>query len=110
MFKFCVKQGVFLKMTKYLGRRALYNFLIEKGYKPPKLKDMEYGFYYGEEWLNCNEITVHCVYGKRVYISEFKYDEKRKKFREINHSSYFLKQGKFELSYRRVYKKKVVYG
>ena len=92
-------------MTKYLGRRALYNFLIEKGYEVPKLKNMEYGKYHGDEWLKCGEIDVFCVRCKFIYVSVFEYIEERDFYFETGRYCYLLKDNKFELGYSRIFKK-----
>ncbi len=36
---------------RYFGKRYLYNFLKEHGYDVPKMKDMLYEFYHGDERL-----------------------------------------------------------
>ncbi len=38
-------------MIKYQGKKQLYEFLVSHGYEVPKMKEMEYTFYHGREWL-----------------------------------------------------------
>lgn len=47
-------------MTNYLGVRKFYSLLKDLGYDIPKLKDMEYRFYRGSEFLDTvlEEISV----------------------------------------------------
>lgn len=54
---------------KYYGKRYLYNFLKEHGYSVPKLKDMEYKYYRGSEWLK-SELLVpfSAKAGIEVYV------------------------------------------
>ena len=59
----------------YLGKRALYNFLIENGFKVPSMKFMRYVRCRGDEIfetiLEDTDIELFCVRGCRIYVSLF---------------------------------------
>lgn len=57
---------------KYLGKKKLYNFLVENGYTIPKMKEMEYRFYRGVEWLETrleeNDVELYCDKGRSISV------------------------------------------
>jgi hypothetical protein len=75
---------------QYYGKKFLYNFLKSKGYKVPMMKHMEYEKYRGTEWLKTHwsvkweedslDIRLtSLVYGGRILISTYEYDEETDK-------------------------------
>lgn len=61
-----------MKVT-YQGKRKLYQFLVSHGYNVPKMKEMEYQFYRGSEWLRdfFHEIELYSPHAGRVCVTTY---------------------------------------
>ena len=86
---------------KYFGKRYLHNFLKEKKFSPPALKEMEYGKYRGDEWLRCDTLDAFCTYGKMIHVSVLEYDEKKDKHVETERYGFDLANDKWYKTYER---------
>lgn len=76
---------------KYLGKKRMYQFLVDNGYNVPKMKEMSYEFYRGSEWLRVpyGLIDLYCPNGKDLYLSVYEYtNEEEYERREIERSHY----------------------
>ena len=56
---------------KYHGKKYLYNFLKAHGYNVPKMREMNYEFYRGSEWLKTlwNEIELFSFSRGVIYLT-----------------------------------------
>lgn len=56
---------------KYYGKRYLYNFVKKHGYNVPKMREMNYAFYRGSEWIKSafEEIYVSSPTRGVVYVT-----------------------------------------
>ncbi len=66
-------------MGKYFGKKKLYETLKAKGYKLPKMKEMEYSKYRGSEWLESSSfderrVRAYAQCGKRITARELLQD------------------------------------
>lgn len=75
---------------KYHGKRYLYNFLKEHGYNVPKMKEMNYAFYRGSEWIMSafKEIYVSSPVRNVIYVSLNEIDEETDKKVTTEYSEY----------------------
>ena len=99
---------------KYNGKRYLYNFLKEHGYKVPKMKEFNYEFYRGTEWLKSwfREIEVYSPVRRVVYVTINEYDEETDEKKCAEYSKYIdgvlnyqTKYGKCTIMNGKPYKK-----
>lgn len=60
---------------KYQGKKRLYEFLVSHGYSVPKMKEMEYKFYRGSEWLRTFSRDIEIYASFPDYIRVTKYGE-----------------------------------
>lgn len=74
-------------MVKYQGKRRLYEFLKAHGFTVPKMKEMGYKFYRGNEWLRCDEIGLFSAF-PNITVSTYAYDEETDKDIEVGFFSY----------------------
>lgn len=77
-------------MIKYQGKKRLYEFLVSHGYEVPKMKEMEYTFYHGREWLKDrhNEIELYAESSLSIYVTTF-YERLDGKIAGDEHIHYF---------------------
>ena len=74
-------------MVKYQGKRRLYEFLKTQGFTVPKMKEMKYEFYHGNEWLRCDEIGLFGTFSNMT-VTTYAYDEEEDKDIEVGFFSY----------------------
>ena len=74
-------------MVNYQGKRKLYNFLKAQGFTVPKMKEMQYKFYRGKEWLRCDEIGLFRNF-PNITVTTYAYDEEKDKDIEVGFFSY----------------------
>lgn len=76
----------------YHGKKYLYSFLKERGYEVPKMKEMNYAFYRGAEWLKTwfEEIRVISPCRGVIYVTVNQEDDENtgKKLPPIEYSKY----------------------
>ena len=90
---------------KYFGKRYLYNFLTSHGFEPPKLKNMEYGKYRGDEWLRCGTLDLFCIFGQTINVSVLEYDELTDDQYETERHAFGIFGKEWQKTYERIGKK-----
>lgn len=91
----------------YLKKKYLYNFLVNQGFNDTlKLKDFEYQYYRGDEWLKSDDIDLYCVRQKEIYVSIYLYDEELDKRIETNRYAFHKQNNTWLKTYER--KRKVI--
>ena len=75
-------------MIKYQGKRKLYEFLKTHGFAVPNIKEMQYDFYRGSEWIKCDEINLFAHSPKYMTVSTFICDEENGKMIEVGRFGY----------------------
>ena len=84
---------------KYQGKKRLYEFLKERGYRVPQMKKMEYERFRGSEWLRYFNISLY-AYSKRISVTTYAEDEDGEK----EEDEYSVYRGG-ELIYRKAFGK-----
>ena len=91
------------KKWAYLGKTKLYNFLKAEGFNVPRtMRETEYKKYRGDEWLECDDVRIWCVRGKRISVSVYEYDEETDKRHETEYYCYALFGGVWKKHYWRI--------
>ncbi|MCM1440979.1 MAG: hypothetical protein NC131_17525 [Roseburia sp.] len=80
-----------MQEKRYFGKRYLYNFLKEHGYAVPKMKEMNYKFFRGDEWLETVVSKKIRLYSTQtigiIAVHTYDYDEDGNKI-ETEYSVY----------------------
>lgn len=99
---------------KYHGKRYLYNFLKAHGYDVPKMREMNYTFYRGSEWLKAfwSEIEVFSPTRGVIYVTLNDIDDETCEKTQAEYSKYVnstlnyqTKYGKQTIMFGKPYKK-----
>ena len=75
---------------KYYGKRYLFQFLKNYGYEVPKMKEMIYEKYRGNEWLKTafEEIRLYSPQRGVIYVTINEIDDETGKKTELEYSKY----------------------
>ena len=99
---------------KYHGKKYLYNFLKAHGYNVPKMREMNYEFYRGSEWLKTlwNEIEVFSPSRGVIYVTLNDIDDETAAKTQAEYSKYVdgvltyqTKNGKTTIMFGKPYEK-----
>ncbi|MBQ4269195.1 MAG: hypothetical protein IJB97_06050 [Clostridia bacterium] len=86
---------------KYHGKKWLYEFLRDKGYAIPKLKDFYYAKWRGDEWIRGDEFFVMSYLGKAISLTVFAFDDDGERY-EIEYYTFRLQEsGEWKQTYYR---------
>ena len=61
----------------YRGKKFLHNFLTERGFLLPPIKETAYGKQDGNEWLRAVGTSVYCINGRLIDVATEASEEKQ---------------------------------